>query len=71
MNPIQMSKLKTQIYKIKGMNCASCASMLELDLEDAGIKASCSYPKSNVEVEGDGNFVNIKMVVEKAGYKIE
>jgi copper chaperone CopZ len=58
-------------YKIKGMNCASCASMIELDLEDAGIKAKCSYPKSTLEVEGDGNFVNIKKVVEKSGYKIE
>lgn len=53
------------------MNCSSCASMIELDLEDAGIKAKCSYPKSTLEVEGDGNFVNIKKVVEKSGYKIE
>jgi copper chaperone CopZ len=60
-----------KIYKIKGMNCPSCASLLELDLEDAGIKAKCSYPNSNVEVEGDGNFVNIKKVVEKSGYQIE
>jgi copper chaperone CopZ len=59
-----------KIYKVSGMNCASCASMIELDLEDAGIKAKCSYPKSTLEVEGDGNFVNIKKIVEKAGYKI-
>ena len=58
-------------YKIKGMNCPSCASLLELDLEDVGVKAKCSYPKSTVEVEGDGNFVNIRKVVEKSGYKIE
>lgn len=60
-----------KVYKIKGMNCASCASMIELDLEDAGIKAKCSYPKSTVEVEEDGNFGKIKKVVEKSGYKIE
>jgi copper chaperone CopZ len=65
-----MSKLKTQKYKISGMSCPSCASMIELDLEDAGIKAKCSYPKSTVEVEGDGNFVKIKEVVEKSGYQI-
>jgi len=57
-------------YKISGFDCPSCASLLELDLEDAGIKAKCSYPKSTVEVEGDGNFVNIKKVVEKSGYRI-
>lgn len=53
------------------MDCPSCASLLELDLEDAGIEARCSYPKSTLEVEGDGNFVNIKKVVEKSGYKLE
>jgi copper chaperone CopZ len=57
-------------YKIIGMDCPSCASLLELDLEDAGVKAKCSYPKSTVEVEGDGNFVNIKKVVEKSGFKL-
>jgi copper chaperone CopZ len=57
-------------YKITGMNCASCASMIELDLEDAGVKAKCSYSRSNLEVEGDGNFVKIKEVVEKSGYQI-
>jgi copper chaperone CopZ len=59
-----------KVYKIKGMHCASCATMIELDLEDAGIKAKCSYPKSTVEVEGDENFVKIKKVVEKSGYQI-
>ena len=63
--------MTTKIYKIKGMNCPSCASLLELDLEDAGVKARCSYPKSTVEVEEDGNFVKIKKVVKKSGFKIE
>ena len=58
-------------YKISGLDCPSCAALLECDLEDAGVKAKCSYPKSTVEVEGDGNFVNIKKVVEKSGFKIE
>jgi len=57
-------------YKISGFDCPSCASLLELNLEDAGVKAKCSYSKSTVEVEGDGNFVNIKKVVEKSGYSI-
>jgi copper chaperone CopZ len=62
--------MMTKTYKIKGMDCPSCASLLELDLEDAGVKAKCSYPKSTIEVEGDGNFVNIKKVVEKSGFQI-
>ncbi|MCX6704926.1 MAG: cation transporter [Candidatus Woesebacteria bacterium] len=62
--------MPNKIYKITGMNCPSCASMLELDLKDVGVKAKCSYSKSTVEVEGDGNFVKIKKVVEKSGYQI-
>jgi len=65
-----LNNMTKKVYKIKGMHCASCATMIELDLEDAGIKAKCSYPKSTLEVEGDGNFVNIKKVVEKSGYQI-
>ena len=62
--------MPNKIYKITGMDCPSCASLLEMDLEDAGIKAKCSYSRSTVEVEGDGNLVNIKKVVEKSGYSI-
>jgi copper chaperone CopZ len=62
--------MPNQIYKIKGMHCASCASMLELDLEDAGIKASCSYTKATLEVEGVHDEKKILEVVKKSGYSI-
>ena len=39
-----------KIYKISGFDCASCATMLEMDLEDAGIKCKCSYAKETLEV---------------------
>lgn len=59
-----------KLYKITGLDCASCASMIELDLEDVGIKASCSYPNETLEVEETHNFDKIKKVVEKSGYCI-
>lgn len=59
-----------KIYKIKGMDCASCASLLEMDLEDIGIKASCSYPKSTLEVEGGHDAKKIEDVVKKSGFTI-
>lgn len=70
MNQTQMLKVKTQIYKIKGMDCASCASLLEMDLEDVGIKASCSYPKETLEVEGSHDQKKIEEIVKKSGFKI-
>lgn len=59
-----------KIYKIKGMNCASCASMIELDLEDVGVKAKCSYPNSTLEVEGDHDSKKVVETVKKSGYSV-
>lgn len=58
------------IYKISGMDCPSCASLLELDLEDAGIKAKCSYPNSCVEVEGDHDIKKVIKTIKKSGYSV-
>lgn len=59
-----------KVYKIKGFDCASCASLLELDLEDVGIKASCSYPKETLEVEGSHDEKKVIEIVNKSGYSI-
>jgi copper chaperone CopZ len=57
-------------YKIKGMNCASCASLIEMDLEDAGINCRCSYAKEILEVEGNHDKKKVIEIVSKAGYSI-
>lgn len=57
-------------YKIVGMHCASCASMIELDLEDAGIPAKCSYAKEELEVEGDHDSKKVVEIVKKSGYSV-
>ena len=59
-----------KIYKIEGMHCASCATMIELDLEDAGIKSKCSYADSTLKVEGDHDHDKLTKVVSKSGYSI-
>jgi copper chaperone CopZ len=58
-------------YKIEGMHCASCASMIELDLEDAGIKASCSYADGTLEINGPHDPKKIIETVKKSGYSIK
>ena len=60
-------------FKIDGMHCTSCALMIESDLEDAGVKAICSYAKQTLEVEFDEKKIKeqaVKDVVVKAGYQI-
>jgi len=59
-----------KIYKIKGFDCASCASMLETDLEDAGIKCQCSYAKETIEIEGGHDEKKVIEIVKKSGYSI-
>jgi C4-type Zn-finger protein len=58
------------IYKIKGMECPSCATMLELDLEEAGIKCKCSYQKEEIEIAGAHNKNKVIEIVSKSGYSI-
>lgn len=47
--------------------------MIESDLEDAGFKASCNYPKATLEVEFDQQLINenkIREVVKASGYEL-
>lgn len=52
------------------MDCASCASMIELDLEDAGIKCSCSYANSTLKIDKDHDPKKVTEIVKKSGYSI-
>lgn len=60
-------------YKIKGLDCASCATLVEMDLEDAGFKSSCSFAKETLEVElaNPKDERKVLEVVKNAGYKIQ
>lgn len=62
-----------KVYKIQGMDCDSCAKMIELDMEDIGVKASCSYPKGELLVEYDAKKIDEKRlfdVIQTAGYSL-
>ena len=60
-------------YKIQGLDCASCASLVEMELEDAGFKSSCSFAKETLEVElkNPKDEGKVLEVVKKVGYKIQ
>lgn len=65
-------KKPKKIFKVNGMHCASCAMVIESDLEDIGIQATCSYAKQTIEVSESEikKEAQIKEVVKKAGYAI-
>lgn len=67
-----MIKIKKK-YKVEGMHCASCAMLIEGELEDIGVSAKCSYAAQLLEVEIEPTQVSedtIKEAVHKAGYKL-
>ncbi len=61
-----------KIYKVDGMDCTSCAMMIESDLEDAGVKAKCSYANQTLEIQDSGNMAEekIKEIVKNSGYSL-
>ena len=60
-----------KVYKIKGMDCDACAKMIELDLEDAGISASCNYEKEELIInENEVPFKKVLEIVENGGYQL-
>jgi copper chaperone CopZ len=62
-----------KIFKIAGMHCTSCSLLIDGEIEDLGAKSSCSYAKSEVEVEWDPakvSEIQIVQAVGKAGYKV-
>ena len=65
--------MRKKLYKIKGMDCPSCAMVIETELEDLGVKANCSYQKETLAVEYDPELVpeeNILEAVKNEGYNI-
>lgn len=60
-------------YRVKCMHCTSCALLIEADLEDAGVKARCSFAKEELQIEFDDKKINeeqIKEIVGKTGYEL-
>lgn len=58
------------IYKITGMDCDSCAKMIELDLEDAGHQCKCSYATQTLEINEPHDRKKVVDIVKKAGYTL-
>ncbi len=63
--------MNNKVYKINDMDCDSCAKMIELDLEDVGIFAKCSYSKGNLEIKSEHDPKKVIEIVTKAGYTVQ
>lgn len=66
--------IKKVVFRIEGMNCTSCAMLIDGDVEDVGGVKSCktSYVKAKTEVEFDPVKVEeeeIVKIIGRSGYK--
>lgn len=62
-----MNKVK---YKILGMDCPACATLLECELEDEGIVGRVNFAKETLEVNEKENINKINAVVTKLGHQL-
>lgn len=60
-------------YKVLGMHCTSCPLLIESDLEDIGVKASCNYAKEFLEVAYDEKKITEETIIDtirSSGYDV-
>ncbi len=58
-------------YKVIGMDCASCATLIQMDLEDAGYKCNCSYISETLVIYGEHNIKKVIDIVKNSGYTLK
>jgi uncharacterized protein len=62
-----------KIFKIKGMHCNNCATLIENALKDKINKISVSFSKSEAEIDFDESKISekeIKKIIEDTGYEV-
>jgi copper chaperone CopZ len=58
---------------VDGIHCASCAMLIEGELEDIGAAANCSWTARKVEVSYDPaklTDTDIHAAIARAGYRV-
>ncbi|MBR9705700.1 heavy-metal-associated domain-containing protein [Candidatus Pacearchaeota archaeon] len=63
-----------KIFKIKGMHCASCEKLLEMELQEDVNSIKVSHEKGMAEIDFDSNKIsekNIKNKIKKCGFKVK
>ena len=59
-------------FKVKGIHCKGCETLIKDILEDEGLKNVSIEPKTGVvEAEGKADLAKIKKELKKEGYDIE
>ncbi|KKS92089.1 MAG: Heavy metal translocating P-type ATPase [Candidatus Collierbacteria bacterium GW2011_GWB1_44_6] len=70
-----IQKLESEILKLSGLHCTSCAVNIDLALEDLpSVKAKTNYAKSETKIEynpGKVTLDEIHFVIRDLGYSIE
>lgn len=66
-----MNTIQHKQFKVLGMNCPSCASLIQMELEDGGIENSCSYASQTLTIKNSGKTKKAIGIVQKLGYTLK
>lgn len=68
-----MNNKKEIKYLITNLDCPTCATSIEVELEEMGIKANCDYHSCEITFISDDTKTNKKVLeyLKKSGYKIK
>jgi copper chaperone len=61
------------VLDVEGMHCRGCGALIEDVLEELGVKATASHEKGTVEVEFNGEKIDleeIKGAIRNEGYRV-
>ena len=62
-----------KIFKIGGMNCQSCAKLIEMELENRANKISVNHETGKAEIDFDEKKISeqeIKEIIRKEGFEV-
>lgn len=73
LKPKPNENLKTEVIKLSGLHCSSCATNIDMTLDDLpGVSSETSYQKSETEVTFDPSKTDlnsIKKTITDLGYQ--
>ena len=62
-----------KLIHLSGLHCVSCSMLIEEELADMGVKATCDYAKQTVAILFDEQKIplqSIESTIEKLGYRV-
>lgn len=65
-----MNNTSQKQFKVIGMDCPSCASLIQMELEDSDIESICSYQSQTLTIKDARKIKKTIGIIQKLGYTL-